>query len=69
MNGYRVTVTYEFEIDAPDWDMARQWAVEEVENGRVIVADIDMERMDRPARPFVYPERLPASGREGSDAA
>lgn len=59
MNGYRVTVVYEFELDAPDYDSARQWAVEEVEHGHVIPSDVDVERMNRAARGFTYP------GREG----
>ena len=63
MNGYRITVTYEFELDAPDYDMARQWALEEIERGRVTPDEVDVERLNRAAKTFTYP------GREGSDAA
>ena len=63
MNGYRITVTYEFELDAPDYDMARQWGIEEVERGRVTPDEVDVERLSRAAKTFTYP------GREGSDAA
>ena len=63
MNGYRITVTYEVELDAPDYDSARQWGIEEIERGRVTPDEVDVERLGREARKFVYP------GREGSDAA
>ena len=63
MNGYRITVTYEVELDAPDYDSARQWGIEEIERGRVIPDEVDVERLGREARKFVYP------GREESDAA
>lgn len=55
MNGYRITVTYEFELDAPDYDSARQWAIEEVEHGHVIPSDVDVERMNRAAHGCTYP--------------
>ena len=64
MNGYRITVTYEFELDAPRYDMARQWALEEVERGHVIPSDVDVERLDRAARGFTYPP----DGRKGNAA-
>ncbi len=64
VNGYRITVTYEFELDAPDYDMARQWGIEEVERGHVIPSDVDVERLDRAARGFTYPQ----DGRKGNAA-
>ena len=62
MNDYRVTLTFEVELEAPDYDMARQWAIEEVDRGRVVPSDVDVERLPRPVRRFTYP------GREGSAA-
>lgn len=45
MSQWRVTVTYEAQIEAPDADTARTWGEEEVEQGLWSIITTDVERI------------------------
>lgn len=47
MTLYRFTVTYEGEVEAPDPDTARTYALEDVEAGRRSVVNVEVEPVTR----------------------